>query len=71
MMGELGLCDVTHQTDMSRSDLNRAVAVVGAKIAAVPGTAEQWGELAGFTAEGVEHGRELLREQEKTAIGDR
>lgn len=29
-MGELGLCDVTDQTAMSRSGLNRAAAVVGA-----------------------------------------
>ena len=69
MMGELGLGDVTHQADMSRSDLDRAAAVVGAKVAAVPGAAEQRGELAGFAAEGVEDGRELLREQEKPAIG--
>ena len=46
------------------------MAVMGAKVAAIPGTAEQWGELAGFAAEGVEDGRELLREQEKPAIGD-
>ncbi len=69
MMGELGFCDVTHQADMSRSSLDRAVAVVGAKIAAIPGAAEQRGELAGFAAEDMEHGRELLREQEETAIG--
>ncbi len=69
MMGELGFCDVTHQADMSRSGLDRAVAVVGAKIAAIPGAAEQRGELAGFAAEDMEHGRELLREQEETAIG--
>ena len=71
MMDELGLCDVTHQTDMSGSGLNGPAAVVGAKIAAVPGAAEQRGELAGFAAEGMEHGRELLREQEQTGIRDR
>ena len=70
MMGEVGSCDVTHNADMSRSDLDSAMAVMGAKVAAVPGTAEQRGELAGFAAEGVEDGRELLREQEKPAIGD-
>jgi hypothetical protein len=56
---------------MSRSGLNSAAAVVGTKIAAVPGATEQRGELAGVTAEGVEHGREFLREQEKTAVDDR
>ena len=68
-MGELGFGDVTHDADMSRSDLDRAMAVMGAKVAAIPGAAEQWGELAGFAAEDVEDGRELLREQEKPAIG--
>src|SRR5258707_10511265 len=68
MMGEVGLCDVTHDADMSRRDLDRAVAVVGAKVASVPGAAEQRGELAGFAAEGLEHGRELLREQEEAGI---
>jgi hypothetical protein len=56
---------------MTRSGLNGPAAVVGAKIAAVPGAAEQRGELAGFAAEGMEHGRELLREQEQTGIRDR
>jgi hypothetical protein len=51
---------------MSRRDLDRAVG--GAKIAAVPGAAEQRGELASFAAEGMEHGRELLREKEEPAI---
>ena len=69
MVSELSLGDVTHQADMSRSDLDRAVAVVGAKVAAVPGAAEQRGELAGFAAEDLEHGRELLGEEEKPAIG--
>jgi hypothetical protein len=68
MMGELGFCDVTHQADMSRSGLDRVAAVVGAKVAAVPGAAEQRGELASFAAEGMKHGRELLREQEEPAI---
>jgi hypothetical protein len=47
------------------------VAVVGAKIAAVPGAAEQRRELAVPLAEHMEHGGELLREQEETAIGGR
>src|ERR1700722_17680896 len=71
MMGEVGFCDVTHQANMRRRDLDRAAAIVGAKVAAVPGAAEQRGQLAGFAAEDMEHGRELLREQEKTAIGGR
>jgi hypothetical protein len=53
-----------------RCDLDRAMAVMGAKVAAIPGTAEQRRELAGFAAKGVEDGRELLREQEKPAIGN-
>ena len=56
---------------MSRSGLDRAAAVVDAKVASVPGAAEQRRELAGFAAEDMEHGRELLREQEKAAIGGR
>ena len=56
---------------MSRSGLYRAAAVVYAKVASVPGAAEQRGELARFAAKDMEHGRELLREQEKTGIGDR
>jgi hypothetical protein len=70
-MGELGFCDVTDQADMSRSGQARTAAVEGAKIAAVPGATEQRRELAGFAAEGMEHGCELLTEQEKTAIEDR
>src|ERR1700735_5607353 len=69
MMGEVGLCDVTHDADMSRRDLDRVVAVVGGKVAAVPGAAEQRGELASFTAESMEHRCEFLREQEEPAIG--
>jgi hypothetical protein len=69
MVSELGFGDVAHKGDMSRSDLDRAAAVVGAKVAAVPGAAEQRRELAGFAAEDMEHGRELLREQEKPVIG--
>src|ERR1700733_1176546 len=71
MLRELGFRDVTHQADMRSSDLDGTVAIVGAKVAAVPGAAEQRGELAGFAAEDMEHGGELLREQEKTAIGNR
>jgi hypothetical protein len=71
MVGELSFCDVTHKADMSRSGLAREAAVEAAKIAAVPGATQQRGELAGFAAEGVENGRELLREQEETAVGDR
>jgi hypothetical protein len=69
MVGELGFCDVTHQGDVRRGDLDGAPAIVGAKIAAVPGAAEQRRELAGFAAEDMEHGGELLREQEEAAIG--
>ena len=56
---------------MSRSGLDGEAAVEAAKIAAVPGATEQRGELAGFATEGMENGREFLREQEETAVGDR
>ena len=69
-MGEVGSCDVAHNADMSRRDLDGTMAVMGAKVAAVPGAAEQRRGLAGFAAEDVEDGRELLREQEKPAIGE-
>jgi hypothetical protein len=46
------------------------MAVMGAKVAAVKGAAEQRKELAGFAAEDVEDGRKLLSEQEKPAIGE-
>jgi hypothetical protein len=71
MVGELSFCDVTRKADMSRSGLDREAAVEAAKVAAVPGATEQRGKLAGFAAEGMENGREFLREQEKTAVGDR
>jgi hypothetical protein len=47
------------------------VAVVGGKIAAVPGAAEQRRDLAVSLAEHMEQGGELLREQEEAAIGGR
>jgi hypothetical protein len=50
--------------------LEGAVAVVGAKIAAVPGAAEQRRDLAVSLAEHMEQGGELLREQEEATIGD-
>jgi hypothetical protein len=56
---------------MGRSGLDRVVAVVGVKVAAVPGAAKQRGELASFAAEDMEHGREFLREQKEPAIGGR
>jgi hypothetical protein len=71
MVCEFGFGDVTHDADMSRSGLDRVVAVVGVKVAAVPGAAEQRGELASFAAEDMEHGREFLREQKEPAIGGR
>jgi hypothetical protein len=46
------------------------MAVTSAQVAAVPGTAQQRRELAGFEAEHLEDGCELFREQEEPAIGD-
>ena len=45
--------------------------VVRGEIAAVPGAAQQRGELARLTAEQVEHGGELFRKHEEAAVGDR
>ena len=70
MVGELALRDMTHDADMGVRRLEGTVAVVGAKIAAVPGAAEHRGELAGPPTEHMKDGCELLREQEEAAIGD-
>ena len=56
---------------MRASRLEGTVVVVGGKIAAVPGAAEQRRELAVPLAEHMEQGSELLTEQEEAAIGDR
>jgi hypothetical protein len=61
---------MTHDADMGPGGLDRTMPVVGAKIAAVPGAAEQRRELAGFAAEYMEDGGELFRKQEESAIGD-
>jgi hypothetical protein len=47
------------------------MAVMSAQVTAVPGAAQQWGELAGLAAEHVNHGCEFFREQEEPAIGGR
>ena len=71
MADEVALRDMTHDADMRVRRLEGTVAVVAAKIAAVPGAAEQRRELAVPLAEHMEQGGELLREQEETAIGGR
>src|SRR5271156_4656248 len=69
-MGELRGCDMAHDADMRRGGLHGAMAVTGAQVAAIPGTAQQWRELAGFEAQHLKDGCELFREQEESAIGD-
>ena len=60
VVGKLALGDVADDADMCRGGLERAMAIGGAEVAAVPGTAEERGELAGLAAEHVEDGGELL-----------
>ena len=69
MVGKLALRDVTDDAQVGGGGLNGMMAVMGAEVAAVPGTTEERGELAGLAAEDLEHCGELLGEQEKAAIG--
>jgi hypothetical protein len=48
---EFGLGDVTHEADMRGGCVDEPVAVVDAEIAAVPGAAQQGGELPSLTGE--------------------
>ncbi len=45
--------------------------IAGGEVTAIPGAAEQRGELAGALAEHVENGGKLLGEEEEAAIGGR
>ena len=57
---EFALGDVAHQAEVSGGSLEQTMVVVGSEIAAVPGAAEQRGELSGIAAEDMEDGGELL-----------
>ena len=69
VVGELALRDMPHDADMGGGGVKKMAPDVGRKIATIPGAAEQRGELAGTSAQHMEHGGELLREQEEAAIG--
>jgi hypothetical protein len=57
---ELTLGEMTDRADMRGGRLDEPVAIVGGKIAAVPGATKQRRELAGLAAEQMEDGAELL-----------
>ena len=57
------------EAEVRAGGVEGTVAVVHGKIAAIPRAAEERGELAGRAAEHVEHGGELLSEQEEAPIG--
>ena len=69
VMGELALRDMTHDADMGGGGLDVTMAVVGAKVAAIPGAAEQRRELAGLAAE--RHGGRRRTLQRGGRDGDR
>ncbi len=69
MMSQLILGDVTDEADMSTRGLQGTVAMEGAQIAAVPGTAEEWREVTFLARENVKHAGELLGKHEETAVG--
>ena len=69
VVGELAFGDVGDEAEVGFGGVEETVSVLHGKVAAIPGTAEQRGELAGALAEHVEHGGELLSEKKEAAIG--
>ena len=57
------------EAEVGAGGVEETASVLHGKVAAIPGAAEQRGELAGALAEHVEHGGELLSEEEEAAIG--
>jgi hypothetical protein len=57
---EFALGDVTYEADMGVGRVDETRAVLDAEVAAVPGAAQQRGELPSLTAEEREDGGELL-----------
>jgi hypothetical protein len=52
-----------------RSTMGSVVAVEGVEVAAVPGTAEEWGEVTFLARKDVKHAGELLGKHEAAALG--
>ena len=69
VLGELALGDVGDEAKVGSGGVEETATVLHGKAAAIPGAAEQRGELAGALAEHMEHGGELLSEEEEAAIG--
>ncbi len=69
MLGQVALGDMTDEAEVRRDGMERVMNVVRREVAAVPGAAEERRELAGLTAELMEHGGELFRKDE-AAAGD-
>ena len=65
---EFVLGDVAHEADMRGGRVDEPVAVVNAEIAAVPGAAQQRGELPSLTGEARKDGGKFLCEEEEAAI---
>jgi hypothetical protein len=69
MVGQFILRDMTDEADVCSRRLQGTVAVEGVEVAAVPGTAEEWREVAFLASEEVKHAGELFRKHEEAAVG--
>jgi hypothetical protein len=69
VVGELAFGDMSDEAEVGAGGVEEMASVLHGKVAAIPGRAEQRGELASALAEHVEHGSELLSEEEEASIG--
>ena len=69
VVGELAFGDVGDEAEVGSGGVEETASVLHREVAAIPGAAEQRGELAGALGEHVEHGGELLGEEKEAAIG--
>jgi hypothetical protein len=69
MLRQLVPRDVAHEADVCSGGLEGMMAIKGAQIACVPGAAEQGRQMAFLPSENLEHGSELLCQDEQAPIG--
>jgi len=69
VVGELAGRDMGDHAEVRVGGAEEMGSIVSVKVAAIPGGAEQRGELAGVVAEQMEDGGELLGKEEEAAIG--
>ena len=67
-LSELALGDVADEAEVASAGLQETVTIDEAQGCAIPGAAQQGGELGAASAHRVEDGGELLGEQEQTAL---